>query len=214
MIQKVFTPVVILIAVLAVLIIGSGVYYLSIKNNLSNQQLPQPVPSPIASQPLPTTNPTADQTISWKTYSENFDWFKKNISVKYPLNWSVVKSTHSGHPNWITLNAPTQNQCINISVSSEGKTITLDDELKNAASQWDSLKPDNTVTSSNSLTISGQPAKIRSVTKDGNNFMDAAVIIGTDPRYQGDKVFLILSSCGTNEKDFFNTVLMSVSSNI
>jgi hypothetical protein len=66
------------------IIVGSGTYYLGIRQNklLSQNQQKQVIPTIVQSIPTPTLAPTA----SWNTYTS----FVGGFEIKYPLNWKIV----------------------------------------------------------------------------------------------------------------------------
>jgi len=79
--QKGFAPILILVGVLV--LIAGGVYYLGIKK-APVQQVQNPMVTFQTAQATPTPS-TSDQTVNWKTYTNN----ENNYSFKYPQTWQL-----------------------------------------------------------------------------------------------------------------------------
>jgi len=189
---------------------------------ISNLKSQSAKPTPVVSQPTPTpeslfkptTQPTPtlsvkDETVGWWGYSKYFDYLGFALKFKYPKDWSVEESGHSGHPNLLTLFSPDRKSCVRISVSSEGGQNSLDEILRRGATNWDMALGDHTVISSNSLTINGLAAKVRNVEREGRRFKDGVISLAPDKRYPTSRVFSYLDSCSMTESNEFELVMGS-----
>ncbi|TSC87784.1 MAG: hypothetical protein G01um10145_965 [Microgenomates group bacterium Gr01-1014_5] len=86
--QRGFVEIIVIIGILVLVAIGGAYYFGTQKNNINSTSSPFPV-----SQASPTT---VDETANpdsiganWKTYINQ----KSKFSLKYPLNWSIIKQT-------------------------------------------------------------------------------------------------------------------------
>jgi hypothetical protein len=80
----------ILLAIILLLVVGSGAYYLGAKQNKLIMQNQQKSVIPTITQSIPTSTP--DPTANWKTYVDQNNTF----SIKYPANWYVYEYKQGG----------------------------------------------------------------------------------------------------------------------
>lgn len=74
----------IIFAVVSLILVGGGTYYLGAKQNKLIVQSQQQTVTPTIAPSTPT--PTPDPTANWKTYINTYG----NYEVKYPSNWTAV----------------------------------------------------------------------------------------------------------------------------